>query len=250
MGLEGTAAGGLTAISIAPAIEVQSPEGEAAAIDVLAPHVVRAFHLQRRLHGMTFVSAALANALDVVVYGVVLIDERERIVLANRAARDIAAREHGLRFTAGGLSASTPADRIKLKEAIATSLSRGIGNSLSLARADDPPLLVTIVPLARDTTLSLRARAAVFITDSVGRRAVHAQTLRSLFGLTNAECRVADSLVETHRLAGTAASLGVSFETGRSHLKRIFAKTGTSRVSEFVRLYERLGAVRSVLDTP
>jgi DNA-binding CsgD family transcriptional regulator len=59
--------------------------------------------------------------------------------------------------------------------------------------------------------------------------------LRSLFGLTPAEARVACLLV-VETVEEVAASLGVSVATVRSHVQKLLAKTGTRRQSELVRL--------------
>lgn len=58
--------------------------------------------------------------------------------------------------------------------------------------------------------------------------------LRSHFGLTPAEARLALQLVAGETLRSAAAKLGISYETVRTHLKTIFNKTGTCRQAELV----------------
>jgi DNA-binding CsgD family transcriptional regulator len=41
-------------------------------------------------------------------------------------------------------------------------------------------------------------------------------------------------------LSAAAGIMGISFETARSHLKRIFLKTGTSRQAELLMLIRRV----------
>jgi DNA-binding CsgD family transcriptional regulator len=53
--------------------------------------------------------------------------------------------------------------------------------------------------------------------------------LRSHFGLTPAEARLALHLVAGETLRSAAVNLGISYETTRSSLKKIFAKTQTCR---------------------
>jgi DNA-binding CsgD family transcriptional regulator len=53
--------------------------------------------------------------------------------------------------------------------------------------------------------------------------------LRSSFALTPAECRLAASLLASHDLATSANDCGITIETARTYLKRLFAKTGTTR---------------------
>ena len=58
--------------------------------------------------------------------------------------------------------------------------------------------------------------------------------LRSHFGLTPAEARLALHLVTGGTLRSAAVKLGISYETTRSSLKKIFAKTQTCRQAELV----------------
>jgi DNA-binding CsgD family transcriptional regulator len=60
--------------------------------------------------------------------------------------------------------------------------------------------------------------------------------LRENYGLTPSEIRTTVSLLSNNGLAAVAESTGVSVETVRFHMKRIFSKTGTCRQSELVRV--------------
>ena len=58
--------------------------------------------------------------------------------------------------------------------------------------------------------------------------------LRSHFGLTPSEARLALRLVKGERVRSAAAELHISYETARTQLKRIFSKTRTCRQAELV----------------
>ena len=60
------------------------------------------------------------------------------------------------------------------------------------------------------------------------------ELLRSRFGLTPAEARLALHLVAGETLRSAEVKLSISYETARTHLKSIFSKTGTSRQAELV----------------
>jgi DNA-binding CsgD family transcriptional regulator len=60
--------------------------------------------------------------------------------------------------------------------------------------------------------------------------------LRSRFGLTAGEARVALEMTSAEGRAAAAQRLGVSVATLKTHLVRIFEKTGVSRQAELVRL--------------
>jgi DNA-binding CsgD family transcriptional regulator len=58
--------------------------------------------------------------------------------------------------------------------------------------------------------------------------------LRSHFGLTQAEARLALHLVAGETLRCAAVKLSITYETARSQLKSIFKKTRTHRQAELV----------------
>jgi DNA-binding CsgD family transcriptional regulator len=58
--------------------------------------------------------------------------------------------------------------------------------------------------------------------------------LRSQFGLTKAEARLALSLAAGASLPSMAKAFDVKLTTVRSQLQQVFAKTGTSRQAELV----------------
>lgn len=65
----------------------------------------------------------------------------------------------------------------------------------------------------------------------------------SLFGLTQAESRLAVELCAGYPLAQISAKRGVHISTLRAQLRSIFAKTGVSKQSEFVSAVWRAAAV-------
>jgi len=78
--------------------------------------------------------------------------------------------------------------------------------------------------------------ALVFISDPAKVPLSRSSVLRTLYGLTPAEGRVADMLLQGTEIPEAAARLGITLETCRLHVKRILAKTGASRQAELVRL--------------
>jgi len=78
------------------------------------------------------------------------------------------------------------------------------------------------------------------VTDLDAGRAPPAGRLRSAFGLTPAEARLASHLAAGQDLSSAAEACGLMRETARGYLKSVFAKTGTSRQGELVALLARL----------
>jgi DNA-binding CsgD family transcriptional regulator len=89
--------------------------------------------------------------------------------------------------------------------------------------------------------------ATVFISDPEASLSSPDEIARRVYGLSAAESRVARALVDTGGLERAADQLGISRETARWHLKRIYRKTGTNRQPALVR---RLAQVPSRLTLP
>lgn len=64
----------------------------------------------------------------------------------------------------------------------------------------------------------------------------HVESVAERFGLTAAERRLLSLLFAGASLGSAASSLGVARTTARTHLQRIFDKTGSRRQSDLVRL--------------
>jgi DNA-binding CsgD family transcriptional regulator/GAF domain-containing protein len=80
---------------------------------------------------------------------------------------------------------------------------------------------------------------ALFVSDPANAPLLDTEILRQEFNLSAAEARLAASLAAGAALAEIAETRGVSVETVRSLLKRIFAKTGTGTQRQVIGLLER-----------
>jgi DNA-binding CsgD family transcriptional regulator len=105
---------------------------------------------------------------------------------------------------------------------------------------DGLPLSVVVLPYRAlayaETVIEQGSRAIVLLYDPDRSRTDPPGILRELYRLSDAEARVSWRLANGEALEEIAAAEGASRETVRSQLKRIFAKTGTRRQSELVRL--------------
>jgi DNA-binding CsgD family transcriptional regulator len=100
------------------------------------------------------------------------------------------------------------------------------------------PFEVLVSPLPPHSSLRCggKAAAAVFITDPEEEVALDSRALHELFGLTPAEIRLCIALVQRKTVEEYAHDAGISSNTARTHVKRIYSKTGVRRQSELVRL--------------
>ncbi|RZI37874.1 hypothetical protein EGT07_37080, partial [Herbaspirillum sp. HC18] len=77
--------------------------------------------------------------------------------------------------------------------------------------------------------------AIALLVDISGSRDAGTALLAARHGLTAAEMRAANVLVQTSGMDAAAAMLGISRNTIKSHAKRIYAKIGVRSHAELVR---------------
>ena len=185
------------------------------------------------------------TGLDHLRTGAILMDRRGRIVSMNARAASI--RDRLFHIQAGqltprdaemagafgrmllGISAADHAHEIPMDAAIRLRCADG---SSFLARA--APLVGPAIDIF------MRARILLLLTPLQAAGFESVDRLRTVFGLTRAEARLAGCLAAGDDLASAAERLGVSQGTLRGALKAIFRKTGTKRQAELVGLLTRI----------
>ncbi|WP_438749238.1 helix-turn-helix transcriptional regulator [Pararhizobium sp. O133] len=109
---------------------------------------------------------------------------------------------------------------------------------------DHPALILHLLPVRRHARDIFSRGLAVVIATPVGLTGPpDLRVLSGLFDLTPGEARVARELSSGANLESVAVTLGLSIETVRTYLKRIFFKTGTRRQAELTHLLSGLGRV-------
>jgi DNA-binding CsgD family transcriptional regulator len=224
-------------------------DSEVRAMRFLAPHLVRAAKIHDKLSHLSDTRAAHEVLLDRLPYGVLLLDGRGRTLGANREAERILAACDGLGVRAGAIHASHPDARKNLAAAVSQTCdparhgSADVGALLAVPRpsaARAYQVLVAPVPERSGERIfgftGTRTAAVIVVSDPEAAPEPAAETLRRLFGLTPAVARLAAALAAGRTLAEHAEEAGITQGTARWHLKELFARTGTSRQAELVRL--------------
>jgi DNA-binding CsgD family transcriptional regulator len=115
----------------------------------------------------------------------------------------------------------------------------GKGTALPLTAHDGERYVMHVLPLTSAARtgigMAYKAVAALFVR-KVALGTPSGELLARNFELTPAEVRVLLSIVEIGGVPETAATLGVAETTVKTHLHRVFAKTGTRRQADLVKL--------------
>ncbi len=216
-------------------------------LELLSPHIRRAFKLHFQLSELKAHAAGFSAALDMLSTGVIALGGNGEILLMNRTASALVGKNDGLLATAQGLRAEHSDESTQLarfvREAVLATEGKGIcaGGMLSISRKKGPPLEVLVSPAHKlPIEVTRPIGALVFISDPEQISRTTHDFLRAVFGLTPAECRVALLLGDGKSAREIAELLALSPNTVKSQASTIYAKTGTSGHVQLVRLLLRL----------
>ncbi len=219
---------------------------ELSVLRILSPHIRRAALVGDILQERTRERDMFSAALEMLADGIVLTDGISRIIYTNASALRHLRRADILRREGDRLAARDLQRSCDLRGAIAgasgnPSANSDLSRSLVMKGSGGPDLAIWIMPLGRDLCRDLdptsAGRVVVFIRE-IGALAspFPAELFIRHFGITHAESRVLHLLLRGMSLERAAETLGVSANTAKTHLGRLFIKTGTQRQADLARL--------------
>jgi DNA-binding CsgD family transcriptional regulator/PAS domain-containing protein len=218
----------------------------------LVPHMQRSFLLGFRLDAYRALQHAEYHVLDQLSAGVILLDRRARILYANAAVRSLDSDEGPLHLRNATVSTFSPPHSQRLSELIRMALRGAPAASMSVPRPNDSQLLTILVSsvrgrdIGRLADLSMPdAAVLLFIIDPANRAGIPLRWIIDSYGLTPAEARVALKASSGLTIPELALQLGLSPNTIKTHLRKVFAKTGTSRQTELARVMASIGLLRA-----
>jgi len=138
-----------------------------------------------------------------------------------------------LELVFGRLSASDARGAHKLATAMRAVLAGGAASRTLRVGEADTALEVQLVPLRSDEGV---AQVIATLRPPGADRAFRLSSLARRFGLTPAEARLLETLCAGASLRQASAHLGVARTTVRTHLQRIFDKSGAHRQADLVRM--------------
>jgi DNA-binding CsgD family transcriptional regulator len=223
----------------------------------LVPHLQRAMAIHRRFARLEARAEGAEALLDRLDIGAVLVGEDLRIALANRAAEALLNRADGLLVRAGALRAHDRRDDARLQAALRAALATAAGRRpdgggrVAVARPSGKrPLSLLVSPLfpgdvaAASRLAEAEPQVAVRVSDPDAGQERAAARAAEAHELTAGEASLLDAFLSEGTLPRAAERLRITHETARSHLKRIFAKTGARSQAELVRIVLPAGLVR------
>ena len=211
----------------------------------ILPHLEAAFAIGRIMRRMQVEWNAAWEVLDRLPFGVVFVDHECKPLKANYFFKEFLVGSDGLTVAQNGVCGGSHRETTNLRELVAAAASMDADESanpdraLTLSRlSGNRPFQVVVSPVDGVSQLVVpeRPAAAVIISDPERRMSPSEATLRQLYQLTKTEARLAALIAQGKQLKKVAEELGIGVNTARTHLKRIFSKTGAKRQAELVNI--------------
>jgi DNA-binding CsgD family transcriptional regulator len=208
------------------------------------PHVRRAILIGRAIDLGQYEAATFADTLGGLKVGVFLVDADGWIVHANTAGREMLRADDFFRSGDRLVARDQQVNRT-LREIFAAANDAGDemgtrGIAVPLTGADGERYVAHALSLMsgerRRAGIAYAAAAALFVHKASLETPSALETLSKLYRLTPSELRVLAVVSELDGISAVAEALGISEATVKTHLQHLFAKTGTSRQIDLVKL--------------
>ncbi len=221
-------------------------EEERAWVQQLVPYLQMAARLHEQFSRLKTEHDASQAHLDLLPHGLAMVGPEGYLLVANRQMRAMLDASDGLgqqehRLKVWAAEGREVEQWLKLAQA-----GRAIPRRLAVRRPSGRrPYWVTVTPVAAANGVplgSLQPIATVTAIDPESRTAPDPAAMAAMFGMTPAECRLAELLASGLTLQEAALQLFISLHTAKTHLKRILSKTGTRRQADLVSLLLSIGS--------
>jgi len=212
---------------------------------LIVPHIRRAVLISRHVDLKSVEAATFADTLDGISAGMCLVDAAGRILHANVACQSILDAGDFLFAIEGRISARDAKIDQVLRELLAAAsggdAAIGVrGTALSSRSRSGPRYVAHVLPLTsgarRLAGITYAATAALFICKVATEIPTSPEIIARAYNLTPTELRVLLAIVEIGGVPEVAVALGVAESTIKTHLSRLFVKTGTGRQADLVKI--------------
>jgi DNA-binding CsgD family transcriptional regulator/PAS domain-containing protein len=212
---------------------------------LVVPHVRRAVLIGKALELKQARAATFADIFDGLSAGVFFVDANGRIVHVNAAGKEMLSAGDFLRSSGGRLVASDGKVNHTLRETVAAAVGGdgGIGSkgiAVPLNAQDGEPYVAHVLSLSTGERhragAASAAAAALFVRKAALEYLSPPEVIGATYNLTPAELRVLRGIVDIGGVPEVAAAFGIAETTVKTHLSRLFDKTGAVRQADLVKL--------------
>jgi len=177
------------------------------------------------------VFSSLSEALDHLASGVIVVNDRFEIHYKNKSAGKIMDEQFPVRISDNHLSCINS----RIKKDIQHCINNQTSSVYSISHREKPVHLL-IFPLTSQLSEDMHGSrgSVLFVFNTTQDSDRIEDVVRTMYKLSPTEARIAARLVFNPYLAEISSSLGITYNTARTHLKRIYQKTGTNKLPSLI----------------
>ena len=192
---------------------------------------IRTENYQIRNNILDMEQSPLSEVLDHLFSGIIMVDSALTVHYKNKSAVNLLEGNYPLRLKDNKLDCANPNTKRAMRQYI-----NNQDSSVFTIHFQEQELHTLIFPLGQPVRNSLEScLVSVIFLFSTNQDSHHiADVLRTIFKLSPTEAKMASMLVFNPQLSEIADSLGITYNTARTHMKRIYQKTDTNKLSALI----------------
>ena len=214
-------------------------------VGLIAPHLRRAMLICKVIDLSNIRGTAFAETIDGLAAGVFLVDARGTLIHANQSGQAMLDAGDPVRLVQETIVVPDANVDAALRDVFAASTGDAVmakgGVAVPLMGRAGDKFIAHVLPLTASTRraagLSASAVAALFVREASIDLPAAIEAASRLYGLTPSEVRTLQALIAAGSVGAAADELGTSKSTVKRHLEHVFAKTGTRRQMELIKLF-------------
>jgi DNA-binding CsgD family transcriptional regulator len=216
-------------------------------MQMVIPHIRRAVLINRLFDRVESNVGMFSDLLDEIEAGIFLVENLGQLNYANETGRNLLLSGDLLRDAGGRITANDPQADNMLRQSFAASadgdLALGVqGIAVPLLSQNGAQYIGHVLPLTSGKRIGTSSTgsnvvAALFIRKASIGNPLPPEVIRRAYNLTPSELRVLLAIVEIGGVPEVAPALGVAVTTVKTHLKRLYEKTGVKRQADLVKLF-------------
>lgn len=211
-------------------------DNELETAELLTPHLQRAATINRLLDIAALRQSSFEMLFDKLSVPILIVGRDMRLVHANAAARSVLDSRRLLGLRNNIVSANSIGTNHAMRHAVeqATRDRDGLerkGLGIPLPNPNGSVGALHVLPLTAQSDT-----AAIFIAQTINPLVAATDVLSALFSFTPREGEVFNHIAAGRSVAQAADTLGIAESTVKTHLLRLYDKTGVRRQAELVRL--------------
>ncbi|MBO9477660.1 alpha/beta hydrolase [Shimia sp. R11_0] len=199
------------------------------ALENLSRHFRRAFSISERMVGLQERETYLSSILNAFSFGVALLDDEGQVLMANRALQDVLPNMAAVASARPLISVQTGHHQSLADSAKAVNKS---GQAQEFRTHFEGPANLMLLPRTEAARIGFPAVAASVLISTGTSGDVGLMHVAQKYQLTRRETELLQHVGQPYDLREIGQKMGISYESARTYLKRVYEKTGTNSRSD------------------